>query len=430
MRGSVVAGVIAISAIATTTRAAATPVLATSDDPHPGIHHEHWVDAAIPARIDLVTIDLTSAEIAVYATKEADRGLTTSNLAARYGAQVAINGDAFAVAGYVPLGLAMGDSSVWSGTADDASSAVFDFRRVGEATTATIIPPEVIVDPTALPLGTQGVVSGRPLLVRAGQPSASFDCDDPVTVACERAPRSAVGLSADTNTMYLVVVDGWQSGSLGLTAAELASFLQARGANMAIALDGGSSSTLVLDGVVVNSPSDGVQRTVANHLAIQYGSLPYGQLVGLVCEHDIFACADDDSLKISGATVILDDGRSQTTGSDAFYDFTNVTPRYACVTVHKAGFLSKTQCQTVESGIQTYNSVALEPGTDPPPADAGAPDAAPVDATLRGAGPDGGAPLTGMGGGCCDAGDRDAPRSWIACVAIFAIATLALRRRR
>src|SRR6185503_11032651 len=119
--------------------------------------------------------------------------------------------------------------------------------------------------------GTEGAVSGRPLLVRSGVASAQFDCNDAVTLACQRAPRSAVGVDQAGNTMWLVVVDGWQSGSLGMTAAELATFLQARGAYMAMALDGGSSSALVMDGVLASSPSDGVERSVANHIGVKYG---------------------------------------------------------------------------------------------------------------------------------------------------------------
>ena len=65
--------------------------------------------------------------------------------------------------------------------------------------------------------------------------------------------------------MWLAVTDGWQAGSIGMTAAELAAFLGERGAYVAIALDGGSSSALVVDGALISSPSDGVERTVANH---------------------------------------------------------------------------------------------------------------------------------------------------------------------
>ena len=208
--------------------------------------------------------------------------------------------------------------------------------------------------------------------MRAGAVETQFDCADPLTLACQRGaahPRSA--LSADGNTLWLAAVDGWQSGSIGLTAAELAGFLRERGAHMAMALDGGSSSTPWRSMArLLSSPSDGVERPVANHLAIKYGMLPAGQLVGLICEDSVFNCTPPRP----GAQVTLDDGRVRTTAADGFYDFANVTPRLACVTVRKAGYRTKTQCQTVDSGIQTYNSVVLEPGTDPPP-DAGVPDA-------------------------------------------------------
>ncbi|HEY4244394.1 MAG TPA: phosphodiester glycosidase family protein [Kofleriaceae bacterium] len=385
--------------------AAASPVRTSQSDPHPGIHEETWVDSSVPARIQLVSIDLTSAEIALYATPEADRGITTSAYENLIGGQVAINGDSFAVAGYVPRGLAMGDSTIWSATADDATSALLHLRRVGERTEGDIVPPEVVVQPSDLPAGTQAVVSGRPLLVRNGAVETQFDCNDPVTVACERAPRSAAALDAAGNTLWLVTVDGWQADSAGLTAAELADFLLARGANLALALDGGSSATLVVDGTVANHPSDGVERTVANHIGVKYGALPKGQLVGIICDHDIFNCPT----RITGATVILDDGRQQVTGSDGFYDFTDLTPRLACVTVKKTGYHTKTQCQTVDSGIQTYNSVALEAGVDGP--DAGVPDGPVEDASSLGDGGgggsfgvDGGPPVHTEPGGCCDSG--------------------------
>ncbi len=416
---AIVAGVRVVSA---------SPQLIDQTAPHPGIQYEEWHDDAIPARIHLVRVDLTSAEIAVYATKEADRGSTASQFGLQLDAQVVVNGDAFAVAGYRPRGLAIGDSAPWTNTADDGTSAVFHFLRVGEHTEAKIETPEATTTPDGLPEGTQGAISGRPLLVRNGAVETQFDCNDPVTVACSRAPRSAAGLSADGNILLLVAVDGWQSGSIGMTAAELAEFMRVRGANAALAFDGGSSSTLVLDGAVANSPSDGVERTVANHLAIKYGALPAGQMVGIICSTDIFTCNQNPQFRLPGAQVTLDDGRVQTVGSDAFYNFTGVTPRRACVTVHLDGYKTKTKCETVESGIQTYNSVSLEEGMDPP--DAGVPDdggigpgdAATFDATHPEAGT--GPGFNGGGGGCCDGG-RDHP-PWI----VILVAGFMLHRRR
>jgi hypothetical protein len=411
------------------TSAAAAPALMSSVEKHPGIDYELWVDSALPARIHLVRIDLTSAEIALYATKESDRGITASQFGLQLDAQVVINGDAFAVAGYRPRGLAIGDSSAWTNTADDTSSSVFHLRRVGERTAAAIVTPELVMGPDDFPDGTQGAISGRPLLVRAGAVETQFDCNDPVTLACTRAPRSAAALSADGNTLLLATVDGWQQGSIGVTAAELATFLVARGAASAVAFDGGSSATLVMDGAVMNSPSDGIERTVANHLAIKYGALPAGQMVGIICSTDIFTCSEDDQFRLPGAVVTLDDGRVRTVGSDAFYNFTAVTPRLACVTVKKDGYKTKKQCQIVESGIQTYNSVALEEGEDPPPmGDAGVPEDGSVEPVTDGGRPDGGVidpGFTGGGGGCCDAGNRPGGPA----ILVVLVGFMLLRRR-
>jgi hypothetical protein len=120
--------------------AVAAPTMTSQSDPHPGIHLERWTDAAIPAKLVLVRIDLTSAEIGVYATKEADKGITTSAYASRVNAQVAINGDAFAALDYTPRGLARGDSTSWTNTADSNVLPLVHLRRVGERTAATMTP--------------------------------------------------------------------------------------------------------------------------------------------------------------------------------------------------------------------------------------------------------------------------------------------------
>jgi len=129
-----------------TASAVAAPQKDSESDPHPGIHYELWIDAAVPARIHLVRLNLSAQELVFYATKEADRGITTKAYAARRSAQVAINGDGFAVAGYRPRGLAAGDGIIdvkaWSSTADDTASAVLHLRRDGEHTVATIEPPQ------------------------------------------------------------------------------------------------------------------------------------------------------------------------------------------------------------------------------------------------------------------------------------------------
>ena len=71
-----------------------------------------------------------------------------------------------------------------------------------------------------------------------------------------RHPRTAVAKMTD-GKFLMVTVDGRQLGiSVGMTLPELAEYLLALGAIDAMNLDGGGSTTMVLDGKVVNKPSD------------------------------------------------------------------------------------------------------------------------------------------------------------------------------
>lgn len=86
-------------------------------------------------------------------------------------------------------------------------------------------------------------------------------------VAGGRAPRTAAGITKD-GRLLLVVVDGRQATSVGMTLLELALFMQDLGAVDAMNLDGGGSSEMVVNDTVVNKPSDGKERKVGNALAI------------------------------------------------------------------------------------------------------------------------------------------------------------------
>jgi exopolysaccharide biosynthesis protein len=69
------------------------------------------------------------------------------------------------------------------------------------------------------------------------------------------APRTALGQTAD-GSVLLLVIDGRQLASVGATYQDVQTILYANGAVNAIGLDGGSSSSMVLAGKLVNSPSD------------------------------------------------------------------------------------------------------------------------------------------------------------------------------
>ncbi|MDR1025122.1 MAG: phosphodiester glycosidase family protein [Treponema sp.] len=70
------------------------------------------------------------------------------------------------------------------------------------------------------------------------------------------APRTAIG-QLQNGAMLLVVVDGRRAGSFGATYKDMQTILYANGAVNAIGLDGGSSSTMVYRGELVNTPSEG-----------------------------------------------------------------------------------------------------------------------------------------------------------------------------
>lgn len=86
--------------------------------------------------------------------------------------------------------------------------------------------------------------------------------------ATARHPRTAVCLNDEY--IFFVVIDGRQPGySIGMTSDELARFCRDRlDAEWGINQDGGGSSAMWLDGEIVNRPSDGQERLVANGLTM------------------------------------------------------------------------------------------------------------------------------------------------------------------
>ena len=118
-------------------------------------------------------------------------------------------------------------------------------------------------------LGWPGVVDaigGNPVLVREGRVTAE-PCGDYV---CNRHPRTGIGVTAEGHIL-LVVVDGRRSESIGLEIVEFARLFRRLGAVSAMNLDGGGSSTMVVKGRVVNTPSDGSERAVVSSVLVLPG---------------------------------------------------------------------------------------------------------------------------------------------------------------
>jgi hypothetical protein len=87
--------------------------------------------------------------------------------------------------------------------------------------------------------------------------------------SAQRNPRSGVGFSKDSTTMYLVAIDGRQKASAGMTLTEFADLMISLGIYQGLNLDGGGSTTFVLEGKIMNLPSDASgERPVGNCLVL------------------------------------------------------------------------------------------------------------------------------------------------------------------
>lgn len=116
--------------------------------------------------------------------------------------------------------------------------------------------------------GAELVLGAGPSLVADGKADVrSREENIAADIARGRAPRTAAGVKKD-GTVILLVVDGRSSASAGMTLQELASYMVKLGAWQAVNFDGGGSSEMVLDGKILNNPSDGRERAVSVGLGV------------------------------------------------------------------------------------------------------------------------------------------------------------------
>ena len=116
--------------------------------------------------------------------------------------------------------------------------------------------------------GVLHAIGGGPMIVRDGQSLVSGGLENfRDDIIFDRHPRTAAAITYD-NKLILAVVDGRSRESQGMTLKELARFLTELGARDAINFDGGGSSTMVFQNMVVNEPSDGSERPVSTSIAI------------------------------------------------------------------------------------------------------------------------------------------------------------------
>jgi exopolysaccharide biosynthesis protein len=131
---------------------------------------------------------------------------------------------------------------------------------------------------TRAPEGVRHAIGAGPMLIKDGALRVTRQEERLFAKEDVRHPRTAAALATSLghasggrvhDLLLLLVVDGRSDASRGVTLAELAKLLLALGAREALNLDGGGSSTLVIDGQLVNRPTGGTfQRHVPSGIGV------------------------------------------------------------------------------------------------------------------------------------------------------------------
>jgi hypothetical protein len=110
--------------------------------------------------------------------------------------------------------------------------------------------------------GLQHALGTGPMLVRDGMIH-----DVTARMSDQQHPRAAVGWNDDF--LYFAVSDGRRKGiSEGIRLVEMAEFMVALGCRESINMDGGQSTTLMLNGEVINVQTPGGKHEVANGIVV------------------------------------------------------------------------------------------------------------------------------------------------------------------
>lgn len=214
--------------------------------------------------VHVVKINLRCPTVKMVGTPAGQGLMTTTDFARRERVDVAINGNFYAPdASARPYGFIVSEGKHWPNTRDSKHHAYFACDRANHC---QIEPNDTVskLDPLWMTVLTGSQVFENGSFQCA--PSAPAGCR--INNALPTHPRTAYGLDASGEHIYLVVVEGRLATYPGMTLEELSGLFQrlqiARGVNM----DGGGSTTLVIHGKRVNALPDNQpdERPVVNHL--------------------------------------------------------------------------------------------------------------------------------------------------------------------
>ena len=218
--------------------------------------------------VNIVAIKLNCSNLKIITTDEKDRGMTVSDFASKYNAKIAINGGFFRDDFY-PFGLTVTQGSRWAKARDTVNRS---FLACDNNNKCFIDSINKISEMSAL------IYSAIPGWQVLNTKSWKFECAAGESSRCiygkfnTKQPRTSIGLDSRNSILYLVVVNGRLQTYKGLTLDELGKIFKSLHVDSALNLDGGGSTTLVIDGHRISKLPDGQlsERVVADHLGFSY----------------------------------------------------------------------------------------------------------------------------------------------------------------
>ncbi|MDR1692594.1 MAG: phosphodiester glycosidase family protein [Oscillospiraceae bacterium] len=170
---------------------------------------------------------------------------TTSDMAELHNAVFAVNGDYY---GFREAGWVLRNGVLYRDTPYDGADALV----IGKDGDLSVIGDDA--DITEYDDAWQ-IFSFGPALVEDGEIAVNENSEISGRSSGSN-PRTAIGQAGELH--YIVIVsDGRAAGETGLSLYQLAGEFAERGCSVAYNLDGGGSSTMVLNGVVINDPVGG-----------------------------------------------------------------------------------------------------------------------------------------------------------------------------
>jgi hypothetical protein len=215
--------------------------------------------------VHALRIDLQAPGLQVQISPPAERGQALDRMASSSGALAAINASFFNK-DYQPRGLTVSQGEAWQPVMSQQASPLLacDDRP------RCLIQLQPPFEPRP---GWFNVVAGTPWLLDQGRQRTAADDASCANLCAMMHPRTAVGLDASGRWLFLVVSEGRRPPVLGLTLTQLSAVMKQLGAHQAVNLDGGGSSTMLLQGQSMPArPFNEPQlRKLANALLIRAG---------------------------------------------------------------------------------------------------------------------------------------------------------------